>query len=114
MPPKKANSKKTSRGLYKGLCNPAKFYFVISLVAYVIVLIQNLFNPDSLCMGPMKCTTNSKLSILLMNAIYIIIFTFIVDLICKGSPKLSWVIVLFPFIVMLVALGMVIFSNNKS
>ena len=41
----------------ESLCNPAMFYLVISGISYLLILIQNVNNPNELCVGDMKCTT---------------------------------------------------------
>ena len=106
---KKSKSKRSS--LFGKLCNPAQFYLVISFVAILLVSLQNLRTPGRLCLGSYSCTNNHVPQYLLGNAVYILFCTWILDLICKGSPKLSWVIVLIPFILMFLAFGLVVFTG---
>ena len=106
---KKSKSKKSS--LYGKLCNPAQFYLVISLVALLLIALQNLRTPGRLCLGSYSCSNGHVTEFLLGNAVYIVFCTWILDLICKGSPGLSWIIVLIPFILMFLAFGLVIFTG---
>ena len=97
----------------KKLCTPSMLYFVISLVALIIMGIQNLSgNSELFCLGDYKCNVGNKLVIFVLNAIYILFWTFILDLMCKaGYTELSWFIVLIPFILFFLFLGIVIYKS---
>jgi hypothetical protein len=106
---------------YSMLCNPAKLYFVVSVVIYLIMFIQNITTPGKFSLGIYTCDHKQTPMILLYNAFYIILWTFILNLICKGSTTLSWVIIFFPFILSLFILGYIMFlgitgtkSSSKS
>lgn len=102
---------------YSMLCNPAKFYFVLSVVIYLIVFIQNITTPGKFSLGLYSCDHKQTPLILIYNALYILLWTYILNLICRGSATLSWVIVLFPFILSLFILGYIMIlgiSSTKS
>ncbi len=96
---------------YSMLCNPAKFYFVISVVIYLIVFIQNITTPGKFSLGLYSCDHKQTPMILIYNALYILVWTFVLNLICTGSTTLSWVIILFPFILSLFILGYIMFMG---
>ena len=85
------------------MCTPATIYFVISLVGLILIGLNNLDNNDKLCVGDYNCYVGNNTTIFILNAIYILFWTFILDLMCKaGYSKLSWFILLLPFIILVV------------
>ena len=111
---KKCSSLKYSPSLSK-LCTPSLLYFVISVVAIVILAIQNFINNDnSFCIGNYKCNLGNKTVIFVLHTIYILFWTFILDLMCKaGYSAISWFIVLIPFILLFLFFGIII-SKQKN
>jgi len=105
---------KKSRSLYSGLCSPAKFYFVISFVSLLIIVIQNIGSPGKLCLGSYSCTSSHVPAFVLGNVVYIMFWTWILDIICKGSPSLSWIVVLLPFIAMFIMMALILFTGIQS
>ncbi len=94
------------------LCNPAMFYLVISSISFLFILFQNLHNPKELCVGDMKCNTEYKPLVFISKAIYIIFWTWMLDLMCKGGyTKVAWFILFFPFILFFVFLGLFILMS---
>ena len=94
------------------LCTPSTIYFVISLLGLIILGVSNLGNESRLCIGEYNCTVHSNTIIFVLNAIYILFWTFILDLMCKnGYSSLSWFILLLPFIIYFIILA-VLFSQN--
>tara|TARA_Y100001970_G_C13932178_1_gene698847 strand:- start:488 stop:811 length:324 start_codon:yes stop_codon:yes gene_type:complete len=90
----------------KKLCTPASIYFLMSMIAFLIILVQNLGGEmNVLCVGDYKCDIGNVFVGLIMNLIYIIFWTFVLDLMCKnGYEKLSWIIVLLPILLFFVML----------
>jgi len=83
----------------KKLCAPSKLYLVISLIALGVMSYQNIGNNDIYCIGNYSCSVYSTILIFIMKLIYIIFWTWILNLICDaGVPYISWFLVLFPLI----------------
>lgn len=96
----------------ESLCNPAMFYLVISGISYLLILIQNVNNPNELCVGEMKCTTEHKTMVFIVKALYIMFWTFVLDFICKrGYTKIAWFILFFPFIIFFILLALFILMS---
>lgn len=97
----------------KKLCTPSFIYFIISLFGLVLLGLQNLTNGDnSLCVGNYECTVGNKLLVFLINGIYILFWTFVLDLMCKaGYSELSWIIVLIPILLFFLFLGIIMYQN---
>jgi hypothetical protein len=96
---------------YDKLCNPAKFYFIISIVSYILILLQNIGNSERFTLGSYSCRHSNPVLLLLAQLIYIGFWTWLLNLICKVNTSISWVIVLFPFILFFIALGLVLFHG---
>ena len=70
--------------------------------------VQNLGQTHEYCLGNYKCTVPSVLLVFVIKAIYILFFTWVLNLICNaGYKNVSWFIILFPFIMFFVILGVV-------
>lgn len=97
----------------KKLCNPSMLYFVLSLVALVVMGIQNLNgSDDTFCLGQYECNLGNKMVVFLLNAVYILFWTFILDLMCKaGYSEISWFIVLIPFMLFFLFLGIIMYKS---
>jgi hypothetical protein len=95
------------------LCTPAAFYFVISMISFVFMVIQNLGNEKTFTMGLFSCRVANTLLVLAFNLIYILFWTWILHLICKdGYTNISWFLVLLPFVFLFVLLGAMMISRK--
>ena len=91
---------------FKELCSPAAVYFVISFFALVMILLQNLGNSNSYHVGNCSCSVPSTTLIFIIKLIYILFWTWILNLICKdGHSGISWLLVLFPLILFFVIIS---------
>lgn len=98
--------------MFKQLCTPAKFYFIIATISYILMLFQNINGNGRFYLGSYSCPQNTSL-ILLLNAFYILLWTWILNLICSVNKNISWIIVLFPFILLFIGLGIVLIDGIK-
>lgn len=95
----------------KELCTPAAIYFVISMIALVMVLFQNLGNQNSYTMGSFSCRVPSTILVFMVKLIYILFWTWILNLMCKdGHTGVSWLLVLLPFILLFVMMGLLMIN----
>ena len=96
----------------QALCNPAMFYLLISGISFLFILFQNLNNPNEYCVGDMKCTTENKAIVFIVKAFYIMFWTWILDLMCKGGyTNVAWFILFLPFILFFVLLAVFILMS---
>ena len=99
-------------GLRK-LCTPSYIYLVVSAIALVVMLYQNVGNVDKYCLGSYSCAVSSTALIFIIKAIYILFWTWILNLICRaGAPGVAWFILLLPVILMFALLAMMMISNE--
>tara|TARA_X000001036_G_scaffold113120_1_gene105970 strand:- start:128 stop:709 length:582 start_codon:yes stop_codon:yes gene_type:complete len=104
---------KTKRGGFKALntiknlCTPALVYLVLSTLSFLGLLSQNCANPNSFTVGNLNSDIPCNNALIFVTQIlYIIIFTFLLDMLCKkGYTTISWILLFFPLIAMF---GMVI------
>ena len=95
----------------KELCTPAMIYFVISIIALAMVLLQNLSNQNSYNVGSFSCRVPSTALVFIVKLIYILFWTWILNLICKdGHTSISWLLVLLPWILLFVMVGLLMIN----
>jgi hypothetical protein len=94
------------------LCTPALVYFVISVIGFLMCILQNLGNTSRYHLGSYSCPVPSTLMVFILKAIYILFWTWVLNLICKsGHKEISWLLVLLPFILLFVIMGMMMISK---
>ena len=97
----------------KKLCTPAYVYLVVSVIAIVVLMFQNSGNTDVYCMGAYECPVPNTALVFLIQFAYVAFWTFILDSVCKaGYKQFSWFLVLFPFLLFFVLLGMMIIAQG--
>jgi hypothetical protein len=95
----------------KELCTPAMIYFVISMIALIMVLFQNLGNTDSYNVGSFSCRVPNTALVFIVKLIYVLFWTYVLNLICKdGHTSLSWLLVLLPWILLFVMIGILMLN----
>jgi len=95
----------------KDLCTPSLVYFVISIISLTAVLLQNLGNTNSYHVGSFSCRVPSTALIFIVKLVYILFWSWVLNLICKdGHTGISWLLVLFPFILLFVMMGLLIIN----
>ena len=86
-------------------------YFVISLIALSIVLMQNLGNTNSYRVGSFSCRVPNTAAVFIVKIIYVLFWTYILNLICKdGHVGLSWLLVLLPWLLLFVMMGILMLN----
>jgi H+/Cl- antiporter ClcA len=91
----------------KNLCTPAYVYFVISVIALIVMGFQNMGNLNTYCLGSYSCDVTSVTLIFLVKIAYVLLWTWILNLICRaGVPELAWFLVLLPFVLLFILIGL--------
>jgi len=91
------------------LCPPAALYLLLSLISFLILLVQNLTSPpNAYCVGTVACRTDFKALAFVGKVLYIVFFTYLLNVLCQnGYQSISWFLVLIPFLLMFVLIGFV-------
>ena len=88
------------------LCPPAFVYLIISVITIIFMGIQNFGNTDKYCLGQYSCEVTSTIFIFILKFIYVALWTWILNLICKaGGSPIAWFLVLLPYILLFVLLS---------
>jgi len=84
---------------FSKLCTPAKIYLTIALIASVIVLFKGV-HPFAV----------------IIKLLFAFIWAYILNVICnKGYTGISWILVLFPYICLIITLmGLKILHNDPT
>jgi hypothetical protein len=91
----------------KELCTPAFFYFVISMVGLIVLVITNLGNTTKFNLGFFSVNVPNVTFIFITQFIYILFWTWILNLICRDNRKgFAWFLVLIPFILSFIIIAL--------
>ena len=91
------------------LCTPALVYLFISVLSVLVMAIQNYGNTDLYCLGMYSCNVSTIYIIFALKLVYILFWTWILNIICRsGFESVSWFLVLFPYILFFVLLGLML------
>jgi hypothetical protein len=89
------------------LCRPSYVYFIISVIGMVAMAIQNMGDNKKYCLGSFSCHVPSTISIFAIKVVYILFWTWILNLMCKdGHSDIAWFLVLLPFVMLFVIIGL--------
>ena len=95
----------------KELCTPAYVYFILSVIGIIASVIQNMGNKNVYKMGMFSARVPSTMLVFLVKIIYVLFWTWILNLICKdGHKEIAWFLVLIPFILLFVIMGLVMIN----
>lgn len=95
----------------KELCNPAYVYLVLSVITVIILLVQNVGNTNTYCIGTHTCRTGNLAMIFIGKILWIAFWTYLLNLLCKsGLTGLSWFLVLIPFLMFFLVIAVMIYS----
>ena len=98
----------------KQLCDPAHFYFFISMISLIVISIQNLGDSKTYCVGQYNCPVENVGLLFLYKSVYVFFWTFILNKLCSsGYKSLSWFLVLFPYVLMFVLIILFMVTQNQ-
>ena len=96
----------------KDLCTPSLLYFVISMLGLIAMIVQNFGNSNMFRLGPFNASVPNTTVIFIVKFIYILFWTWILNLMCKdGHKDVAWFLLLIPFILMFVLAGLFMIRN---
>ena len=101
----------------KELCTPARIYLYLSLIGLLASIMQNVmeFNSGVYKCGMFSVLVPSVFMIFLFKLIYITFWAYVLNLLCKDKNRmLAWTLVLFPFLLLFVILGLFLITGKKA
>ena len=97
------------------MCTPAFVYLVLAVVSVLLIALQNLGNTKKYCVGLFECNVDNTLVVFLFKVIYVLFWTFILNVLCKaGHKNIAWFLVLLPFILLFVIIGWFLINNGAT
>jgi len=97
------------------LCTPSLVYFVISVIGLAMAIVQNLGNKHRYSLGSFSCQVPSCMAIFIIKVVYVLFWTWILNLMCcDGHVEIAWFLVLLPFILLAIVIGLVMTNQKKS
>jgi len=97
------------------LCTPSLVYFVISVIALAMAIIQNLGNKNKYNLGSFSCQVPSCMAIFIVKIVYVLFWTWVLNLMCcDGHVEIAWFLVLLPFILLAIIIGLVMMNQKKN
>tara|TARA_A100001015_G_C14992062_1_gene714417 strand:+ start:836 stop:1156 length:321 start_codon:yes stop_codon:yes gene_type:complete len=98
----------------RNLCTPAYVYLVISVIALIIMIFQNYGNVNTYCLGDYSCNVSSTAMIFIIKAIYILFWTWILNLMCNANATgVAWFLLLLPLIIMFIMIAAMLVSGKS-
>jgi len=99
----------------KKLCTPAYVYLVMSVLAMIILMVQNGGNTNKYSVGCFHCNVPSTMMVFIAKILYIGFWTFVLNYICKaGYKSVSWFLVLLPFLGFFIGIGALMLAKGSS
>lgn len=99
----------------KKMCKPAIIYFLLSMMTLVFMVISNIGNRRTFCMGSYDCPVDNILLIYVLKLGYILFATIVLDSLCKnGYGTISWFLVFFPLFIYFASLGLFMIYKNSN
>jgi hypothetical protein len=92
------------------LCAPSKIYFFVAIILLFLSFVSDARNKDNdkVCLGKLKC--KNKPMYYLLNVLFILFWTWVLNKLCNmGWVKLSWFLLIFPFLMLVILFFMVSF-----
>lgn len=96
------------------LCTPSYVYFVISFIAIIIAIVQNMGNQNMYSLGKFSCHVPSTIIVFAVKVVYVLFWTWILNLMCKdGYTNIAWFLVLLPFVLMFILIGLMMANRPR-
>jgi len=101
-----------AQSFLSNLCPPAMFYLIISVIALLMIIFQNVGNQNLLSIRNYNSRVPSTILIITIKGLCILFWTWVLNIICKaGHRGVSWFLVLLPFIVTFFMMWVVLSSR---
>lgn len=98
------------------MCGPAQLYVSLSVLTILYMMFENMdcFSQNMFRMGGYKCHLGFPTMILFIGKVlYIAVWTIILDSLCRSGYKtLSWIFVLLPIVLFVLAMILLIILMN--
>ena len=93
--------------------HPSYVYLVISSIALIVMLYQNIGNVNTYCLGSYTCSVSKTALIFIIKAsLYFILDMGFKSFMCKANAtNIAWLVLLLPVIIMFVLIAAMMVSE---
>jgi len=90
------------------------FYLVVSSIILIIFILQNVGNTSVYCLGDYECDVNNNVFVLVVQILYVLLFTVVLNGICAYvTPIISWILVIIIFLIYFISItSLFLFSSR--
>ena len=102
------------RNPVKNLCGPSLFYLVVSVLAIIMITVQNMShnNCKHMIIANSAIRTPSNILLLTIHIIGIMLWCWILNLMCRANHSgIAWLFVLFPYIIILLCFFLILLNR---
>ena len=93
----------------RNLCTPAYVYFVVSMIALIVIGLQNMSNNNIYCVGAQSCDVTSTFFIFVIKLLYILFWTWVLNLMCSaGATGIAWFLVILPLLIFFILIAILL------
>ena len=97
------------------LCTPSYIYFIISVIGIALAAFQNMGNKNKYTLGMFSCNVPSCLAVFIVKIVYVLFWTWVLNLICRnGHTGIAWFLLFLPFIMLFILLGTAMVIQKKT
>ena len=77
------------------------------------MLYQNIGNVNTYCLGSYSCAVSSTALIFIIKAVYILFWTWVLNLMCKADATgIAWIVLLLPVIIMFILIAAMLINGQ--
>lgn len=88
----------------KGYCTPAKTYMVLAVISIAFSIAENFGMQTTFSLGSMKTYVGNTYLVLLFEVVYLLVWGWFIDWLCRKRAKnIAWFLVLFPYVLGIMA-----------
>lgn len=105
----------TIKQQFNALCPPAKLYLVITCISILAIWIQNLREPNTYKVGSYKIPLHHhNVLFFIIKIVGMALWTWFLQFMCrKGYKGVSWFMVIIPYIIFFVMIGVVVVTGMQ-
>lgn len=98
---------------FTSLCTPAQVYLVISGMTVLALLFQNFEKPSHYTVGRYSVKLDHhNMIFFVFKVFYVVIWTWLLNKLCTtGYKKISWFLVLLPYLFIFVIIALLLLAN---
>ena len=103
---------KSAERAVRKLCAPAYVYFILSAISIALLAVQNFGQNSMYCVGHLSCSVSNVMMVFASKIAYVLFWTWLLNKLCKmGFTNVSWFLVLLPFIMFFVLIGLFVIQQ---